>query len=174
MYKNIAQNVLIASPLFLLLTIFSISSCRQQAIVGYEIHKSAIGGKSMVTTAHPLATATGLRILRNGGNAVDAAIAVQFALAVVYPVAGNIGGGGFMLINTPDGDAVALDFRECAPLGARRDMYLDQEGNVMPEAPVLGHLAVGVPGVVDGMIKAHERFGILPWTDLLNDAIQYA
>jgi gamma-glutamyltranspeptidase/glutathione hydrolase len=161
-------------PVFILMLLVIFISCQQPPHFGYVPKKSATGNKAMVTTAHPLATATGLRILKAGGNAVDAAIAVQFALAVVYPIAGNIGGGGFMMIDTPHGAPCCLDFRECAPGAAHRDMYLDSVGNNLPEASVLGHLAVGVPGVVDGMVAAHKRFGSLPWSVLMVDAIDYA
>lgn len=136
--------------------------------------KSATGHSGMVVTAHPLATEVGLQVLRDGGNAVDAAIAVQFALAVVYPIAGNIGGGGFMLIRQPDGSAFALDYRERAPLAATRDMYLDSLGEVIPESSTLGHRSVGVPGSVDGMCMAHKRFGSIPLADLIMPSIALA
>jgi len=128
----------------------------------------------MVVTAHPLASQVGIDILRQGGSVVDAAVAVQFALAVVYPSAGNIGGGGFMVIRQQDGRVYALDFRETAPQRAHRDMYLDSLGNVIPGSSLYGHLAVGVPGTVDGMVKAHRRFGRLPWHRLLEPAIRLA
>ncbi|MEO0333933.1 MAG: gamma-glutamyltransferase, partial [Bacteroidota bacterium] len=116
----------------------------------------------MVVSAHPLASEVGAEILKQGGNAVDAAIAVQFALAVVYPAAGNIGGGGFMVIREAEGLTNTLDYREKAPLAATRDMYLDENDEVIKGASRLGHLASGVPGSVDGMVKAHERYGSLP------------
>ena len=109
------------------------------------------------------------RIMREGGNAVDAAIAVSFALAVVNPEAGNIGGGGFMVVRMADGTTAALDYREKAPLAATRDMFLDDEGNVTDKS-VVGHLAAGVPGSVMGMWEAHRRFGTLPWADLVEPA----
>ena len=113
----------------------------------------------------------GERILAAGGNAVDAAIAAGFALAVTYPEAGNIGGGGFMLIHM-DGKDSFLDYRETAPLAADRDMYLDENGDPVAEASTIGHLSVGVPGTVSGFLAAHERFGSLPWKDLLTPAIE--
>jgi gamma-glutamyltranspeptidase / glutathione hydrolase len=128
----------------------------------------------MVVSAHPLASEIGLSILKKGGNAVDAAIAVQFALAVVHPSAGNIGGGGFMVYRTGAGEAFTLDFREAAPGKASRDMYIGEHEIVVKDASTRGHLAAGVPGVVDGMIKAHERFGTLPWEELVNPAIEIA
>jgi len=127
-----------------------------------------------VVTAHPLATEVGLAILQKGGNAFDAAIAVQIALAVVYPRAGNIGGGGFMVYYTEDGEAGALDFREKAPLSAHKDMYLDEKGDVIEGASVFGHLSVAVPGVIDGMWRMHEKMGSLSWEELINPAIQLA
>lgn len=157
-------------PVWLLLW----GGCYRTAPEGYVIHKTAVADSAMVVSAHPLATATGLRILRAGGNAVDAAVAVQFTLAVVYPSAGNIGGGGFMLIAPPQGEPAALDFRERAPGAAFRDMYLDGAGAPIPDASVLGALAAGVPGTVAGMAEAHRRYGRLPWPELLKDAIRHA
>ncbi len=119
-----------------------------------------VGGvHGMVVTAHPLATKVGIDVLKRGGNAVDAAVAVGYAMAVVYPAAGNLGGGGFMTIQLADGRKTFLDFREKAPLAARPDMYLDKEGNVIKGASIKGHLAVGVPGTVAGLEYARERYG---------------
>ena len=128
----------------------------------------------MVASAHPDASRVGDAILQAGGNAVDAAIAVQFALAVVHPAAGNIGGGGFLVYRAKDGQSYTLDFREKAPLAGSKDMYLDANGNVIPGLSMTGHLASGVPGSVDGMVVAHQRFGSLPWTALLQPAIDLA
>jgi gamma-glutamyltranspeptidase/glutathione hydrolase len=133
-----------------------------------------LADSAMVVSAHPLASNIGLDIIRQGGNAVDAAVAVQFALTVVFPEAGNIGGGGFMILREADGELSALDYRECAPAKAFRDMYLDSAGNVIDELSTLGHLASGVPGSVDGMITAHQKFGKLPWKDLVQPAIDLA
>lgn len=133
-----------------------------------------IADSAMVVSAHPLASKVGIDILKQGGNAVDAAIAVQFALAVVYPAAGNIGGGGFMVYRTTNGEAYSLDFREKAPLKSTRTMYQDSAGNVIEGISRNGHLAWGVPGSVDGMVRAHERFGTLPWVKLLQPAIDLA
>lgn len=128
----------------------------------------------VVVTAHPEASTVGLQVLQEGGNAVDAAVAVQFALAVVYPNAGNIGGGGFMIYRGADGVFSALDFREAAPAAATRDMYLDEDGEPVTDLSLRGQLASGVPGAVDGMVKAHARFGKTPWADLLQPAIDLA
>jgi gamma-glutamyltranspeptidase / glutathione hydrolase len=131
------------------------------------------GQHAMVVSAHPLASAVGADILRRGGNAVDAAVAVGFALAVVQPIAGNIGGGGFMVIRLHDGSVRALDYREVAPVRATEHMYVDSAGNVS-EASLTGQLAVGVPGSVAGMFAAHRRFGRLPWAEVLAPAVALA
>jgi len=127
----------------------------------------------MVVTSHALASEVGVDILRRGGNAVDAAVAVAFALTVVHPVAGNIGGGGFMVIRTHDDTVRALDFRETAPSGATRSMYVDSAGNVLGSS-LTGHRSVGVPGTVAGMFEAHRRFGRLPWKELVAPAVGLA
>jgi gamma-glutamyltranspeptidase/glutathione hydrolase len=128
---------------------------------------------AMVATDAPLATDVGVQVLRDGGNAVDAAVATAFALAVVYPEAGNLGGGGFMVAHMASGATASLDFREKAPLAASRDMYLDADGE-LSERSVLGHLASGVPGAVMGLWEAHQRFGSKPWPDLIAPAIAMA
>ena len=130
--------------------------------------------KGVVVTAHPEASKVGLGILKKGGNAVDAAVAVQFALAVVYPNAGNIGGGGFMVYRDYKGNTNTLDFREKAPLNSFRDMYLDEAGNPIEEKSIYGHLASGVPGSVDGMVKAHLKYGKLKWQEVLQPALDLA
>ena len=131
------------------------------------------GEHAMVVTSHPLASDVGVDVLRRGGNAVDAAVAVAFALAVVHPVAGNIGGGGFMVIRQHDGGVHTLDFREAAPSGATRSMYVDSAGNVL-ESSLTGHRSVGVPGSVAGLYEAHRRFGHLTWKDLVGPAVGLA
>ncbi len=140
----------------------------------YVSKTGLITEKAMVVTAHPIASNVGKAILAKGGNAVDAAVAVQFSLAVVFPFAGNIGGGGFMVYRNKDGNATTLDFREMAPAKAHRDMYLDSAGNVIKDLSIRGHLAVGVPGSVDGMIEAHKKYGSLPWAELVQPAIDLA
>ena len=127
----------------------------------------------MVVSTDEYATQVGLDVLMAGGNAIDAGIAVQFALAVVNPEAGNIGGGGFMIVRTASGETAAVDYREKAPLAATRDMYLDADGNLTDKS-VVGHLAAGVPGTVSGMWAAHERFGTLAWADLVQPAVELA
>lgn len=128
----------------------------------------------MVVCAHPEASKVGVEILKKGGNAVDAAVAVQFALAVVYPNAGNIGGGGFMVLRMNNGEINSLDFREKAPMKSSHDMYLDKDGNVIPNLSTEGLLSAGVPGSVDGMMRAHARYGELLWKELLQPSIDLA
>ncbi len=129
---------------------------------------------AMVVSVHHDASDAGIKILREGGNAVDAAVATGFALAVVYPYAGNLGGGGFMMLRLANGDTHFLDFREEAPLRATANMYLDSQGNVIPDASVVGYLAVGVPGTVAGLVEAERRFGKLTLKKVMQPAIELA
>jgi gamma-glutamyltranspeptidase/glutathione hydrolase len=138
---------------------------------------------AMVTSSHYLASEVGDRVLRRGGNAVDAAVAVAFALAVTLPSAGNIGGGGFLVYHGAGGEVTCFDFRERAPLAATETMYLDEDGEIRDVAPEgepaqpvnhEGLLAVGVPGTVAGLWLAHERLGRLPWADLVRPAVKLA
>ena len=135
--------------------------------------RTAEAPAAMVTSGNPIASDVGRDVLRRGGNAVDAAVAVAFALAVVHPEAGNLGGGGFMLVRTATGEVSALDYRETAPAAATRDMYLDASGQ-RTDRSVTGHLASGVPGTVAGLAEAHGRFGRLPWRELVNPAVALA
>jgi gamma-glutamyltranspeptidase / glutathione hydrolase len=128
----------------------------------------------MVVSAQVDASQAGVEILKMGGNAIDAAVATGFALAVTYPVAGNVGGGGFMVIRMADGTTTSFDYRETAPAAAHRDMYLDEDGNAVAAWSRRGHLASGVPGAVAGMLKAHEAYGSLPLADVLEPAIRLA
>ncbi|MDD0987404.1 gamma-glutamyltransferase [Pseudomonas shahriarae] len=132
------------------------------------------GENGMVVTAQHLATHVGVDVLKAGGNAVDAAVAVGYALAVVYPAAGNLGGGGFMTVQLADGRKTFLDFREKAPLAATADMYLDKDGNVVPGLSAKGHLAVGVPGTVSGMELALSKYGTLKRAQVIAPAIKLA
>jgi gamma-glutamyltranspeptidase/glutathione hydrolase len=127
-----------------------------------------------VVSAHPLASQAGDTVMRQGGNAFDAAVAVHFALAVVYPSAGNLGGGGFALTRTHAGSVAALDFRETCPLGVDSSTYLDAEGRIVEGRSLDGHLASGVPGSVAGMVALHDSLGCLPWSRLLAPAIRLA
>ncbi|QGW81590.1 gamma-glutamyltransferase [Variovorax paradoxus] len=128
----------------------------------------------MVVSAQHLATKVGVDVLKRGGNAVDAAVAVGYALAVVYPAAGNLGGGGFMTVQLADGRKTFLDFREKAPLAATPNMYLDKDGNVIKGLSTNGHLAVSVPGTVSGMEYAREKYGTMKRADLIAPSIQLA
>jgi gamma-glutamyltranspeptidase/glutathione hydrolase len=139
-----------------------------------EADRGLVTNKAMVVSAHPLASEVGKQIMEQGGNAVDAAVAVQFSLAVVFPTAGNIGGGGFAVYRSKAGEIATLDFREKAPAQAHRDMYLDPAGEVIDGLSVNGHLAAGVPGSVDGMVELHKKFGSLPWEQLVQPAIDLA
>ena len=133
---------------------------------------SDISSDGVVVTQHYLATEIGENILAQGGNAYDAAIAVGFALAVVLPRAGNIGGGGFMVIYDEDSnDTYAIDYREKAPAASFRDMYLDENGEFDILKSTFGYNAIGVPGTVHGFWSVHQRFGSLPWADLIHPAI---
>ena len=129
---------------------------------------------AMVVSAHQLASEAGVEVMKKGGNAVDAAVAVGFALAVVHPQAGNIGGGGFMLIRMASGEEHFVDYREKAPAAATRDMYVDAKGNIIPNLSLVGYKAVAVPGSVAGMYYAQKKWGKLPWRVLLQPAIRYA
>lgn len=154
---------------FLLFLLLGSCSVNQQ-----NSSKEKVYNKAAVVTAHPIASDVGVEILKKGGNAVDAAIAVKFALAVVYPNAGNLGGGGFMVYRSKDAEVASLDFREKAPENASRDMYLDKNGDPITDLSLYGQLAAGVPGSVAGMEEAHKRYGSLKWNELLKPAIQLA
>jgi len=132
------------------------------------------GRHGMVVSVDEHATRIGLQILQNGGNAVDASIAVAFALSVSYPLAAPVGGGGFMLYRSEEGRHLALDFRERAPVKLRAELFLGDDGQPVAERSLLGGLAVGVPGSVAGLAAAHERWGSLPWAELLQPAIRLA
>ena len=133
----------------------------------------ATGRQGAVASAEANASDVGLAVLKRGGNAVDAAVAVAFALGVTHPTAGNIGGGGFMVIRLPDGTSTAIDYREVAPRAATRDMYLDAGGKPTPDSR-LGPRAAGIPGVVRGLEYAHRKYGRLPWRGLVQPAIALA
>jgi gamma-glutamyltranspeptidase/glutathione hydrolase len=129
---------------------------------------------AMVVSIHSLATDAGVRILKEGGNAIDAAVATGFALAVVHPAAGNLGGGGFMLVHLHDGKSTFIDYRERAPQAATAGMYLDAQGNVIPDASITGYKAIGVPGSVAGMVYAEKKYGALTLAKVMAPAIQLA
>lgn len=157
---------------FSLLTPLS-SRGQAQNAYQYNIEKSLVASNGAVVSAHPLASQAGLSILQKGGNAIDAAIATQLALAVVYPNAGNIGGGGFMVAQLKNGKTVALDYREKAPAKAHRDMYIEPDGKANTDKSQQGHLSCGVPGTVAGLFAAH-RYALLPFRVLIAPAIELA
>jgi gamma-glutamyltranspeptidase / glutathione hydrolase len=159
--------------IFILLLAVSIVTCKPSEQKLKQVN-GLMTDSAMVVSAHPLASQIGADILKKGGNAVDASIAVQFALAVVFPAAGNVAGGGFMLYRKADGKYDALDYREKAPTAATTNMFLDSAGNVIPNLSINGHLASGVPGSVDGMVEAHRKYGTIPWKDLVQPAIDLA
>lgn len=168
-------NPVIISFLFLVLSCNTVSQ-KQQPLKNtepYTIQKKATGENGAVASAHPLASQAGLIMLKKGGNAIDAAIATQLALAVVYPGAGNIGGGGFMVVRFKDGKSIALDYREKAPQKANRDMYLDSAKNPVMSLSQNGHLASGVPGTVAGLFASH-KYALLPFATLIQPAIDLA
>ena len=161
--------------LFLFLTI--LAGCTGKSfkhdsfsIVDHEITADS----GMVVSAHPQSSAIGIKIMQKGGNAIDAAVATEFALAVCYPEAGNIGGGGFMVIRTSDGKSDVIDYRERAPLHASRNMFLDKTGNVSEGLSTGTQLASGVPGTVDGLITAHGRYGKLSFKEVIQPSIDLA
>ncbi|MEX5596214.1 gamma-glutamyltransferase [Pseudomonas orientalis] len=149
----------------LVLTVSGVQAASQAPVAGEN---------GMVVTAQHLATQVGVDVLKAGGNAVDAAVAVGYALAVVYPAAGNLGGGGFMTVQLADGRKTFLDFREKAPLAATANMYLDKNGNVIEGLSAKGHLAVGVPGTVSGMELALNKYGTLKRAQVIAPAIKLA
>ena len=157
-----------------LLACLLLTTCRQTPRLDYAAEKTATFASAALAGPHPLATEVGLEVLKNGGSAIDAAVAVQFAMAVVYPRAGNIGGGGFLVYRNADGAVEALDYRERAPAAASRDMYLDANGDVMPGVSTRGHKAVGVPGTVAGIAEMHRKHGTKPWGELVGYAIDLA
>lgn len=164
------------SVFFICGIVWSCTTTDQPIVDGYsyEIVKKIEVDEAAVVSAHPLASEVGKLILQKGGNAVDAAIAVQYALAVVYPNAGNLGGGGFMVIQQASGERTTFDFRERAPGRSTRDMYLDSTGTAIASKSRDGHLAVGVPGTVAGIFQAHAKYGRLDMQTLIQPAIDLA
>ncbi len=165
----------------LVLLVTLLSACVNTQVTQDEVlrfqstHHPVYGITGMVSAQERVAAEVGARILAEGGNAVDAAVAVGFSLAVTLPQAGNIGGGGFMLSYDADsGDTTVIDYREMAPPAATRDMFLDENGNADSEASRYSHKAAGVPGTVAGLFLAHQRFGRLPWQQLVEPAVKLA
>jgi len=170
------MRVLLVAVCAALISIQAAAQLTDAPIIRYKdrIHPQ-LGAAGMVAAQNHLSSEIGAEVLEAGGNAVDAAVAVGFSLAVTLPRAGNLGGGGFMVIHdTASGTDIAIDYREMAPIGATRDMYLDQNGDVDRTRAMFSHLSAGVPGTVAGLYKAHQEFGRLPWKRVLQPAIQQA
>lgn len=158
---------------FIFSVLFLLAGC-QSVEQSKEIKRGLVSQNAMVVAAHPVAAQIGKNILQKGGNAFDAMAATELALAVVYPRAGNIGGGGFMVYRLANGETGSLDYREKAPLAAHRDMYIDENGEVIPGKSSEGIFSVGVPGTVAGIAAAHQKFGKLPWAEVVQPAIEVA
>jgi len=154
----------------ILTTIFLIGTISADATSRHPVR----GNNGVVSSSSKIAAEVGVEIMKMGGNAVDAAVATAFAMAVTWPTAGNIGGGGFLIYHGADGEATAFDFREKAPLASTKTMYLDEDGNVRDNSNHASILAIGVPGTVAGLELAHQRFGSLEWAALLQPAIDLA
>ncbi len=152
----------------LVLIAISMTQCREKSVKATGL----VAEKAMVVSARQESSAIGVEILKKGGNAFDAMVGTELALAVAYPFAGNLGGGGFMVYRKSNGDIGALDYREKAPMSAHKDMYLDSLGNVIPGKSTIGATAVGVPGTIAGIFKVHEEFGSLPIKDIIDPVIK--
>jgi len=159
----------------IILIFFSILflQCRTEAIQTKKVY-GFIADSAMVVSAREEASLIGIRIMKQGGNAFDAMIATDLALVVSYPFAGNIGGGGFMVYRLNDGSIGSLDYREKAPLAATRNMYLDEQGNVIKDKSTLGAMAIGIPGTIAGLFEVHKKFGSIPFEKLIQPAIELA
>ena len=171
MNKVIIRSQLIYAALSCFLILFT--QCKDIEVKDVK-NRGRLADSAMVVSARQEASAIGASILKKGGNAFDAMVATDLALTVTYPVAGNIGGGGFMVFRDHNGKTGSIDFREKAPLKAYRDMYLDEKGEIIPNKSRLGALAIGVPGTIAGLFKVHEKYGSLPFADLINPAIELA
>ncbi|MFJ1261830.1 gamma-glutamyltransferase [Capnocytophaga canis] len=159
---------------FLLSLLLLFLQCNSPQITEKEKVYGLLAKNTMVVSAKEEASKIGVAIIQKGGNAFDAMIAVELALAVAYPNAGNIGGGGFMVYRLADGKTGALDYREKAPAGATKDMYLDSKGEVIEHKSTLGALAIGIPGTIDGLFEVHQKLGSLPFAELVQPAIDLA
>ncbi|WP_372757671.1 gamma-glutamyltransferase [Mariniflexile sp.] len=153
-----------------------LTSCKSPETTSIKTNQTRglIANKAMVVSARIEASQIGVEILKKGGNAFDAMVATELALAVVYPFAGNLGGGGFMVYRMENGDIGSIDYREKAPLAATKNMYLDKDGNTIPGKSTLGAMSIGIPGTIAGIFEVHEKFGLLPMEDLLNPVIALA
>ena len=159
-----------------IVVLFLTIQCKENSTKNTEKNKQVglIADSAMVVSAREEASIIGVAILKKGGNAFDAMIATELGLAVAYPFAGNIGGGGFMVYRTNKGETGALDYREKAPLAASKNMYLNEKNEVIEGKSTLGAMAIGIPGTIDGLFKVHQKFGSLPFADLIQPAIDLA
>ncbi len=169
-YQRVRQIQLRSFFAALLTSVFLLGAFADAATSRHPVR----GMNGVVASSSRIASEVGVQIMQQGGNAVDAAVATAFAMAVTWPTAGNIGGGGFLVYHGADGEATAFDFREKAPLASTKTMYLNEDGSVRDNSNHDGILAVGVPGTVAGLELAHQRLGSLPWEDLLQPAIDLA
>ncbi len=158
---------------FLFFLLLILTNCKKSDIVVEPI-KGLIADNAMVVSARTEASSIGISILKKGGNAFDAMIATDLALVVAYPFSGNIGGGGFTVFRTANGISGTLDYREKAPLAAHRDMYLDENGEIIPDKSTLGAMAIGVPGTIAGLFELHQKYGSKPFSELIQPAIDLA
>lgn len=169
---SVKQRGLVA--IFCVIAMFGSLLLPTAAVVQAASARPMQSAAGMVVSTHVIADEIGTKVLSSGGNAIDAAVAVGYALAVVHPAAGNLGGGGFAVIHTAAGESATLDFREVAPRAATRDMYLDEKGEVIPKLSTEGYLAAGVPGTVAGLSELLSRYGTKPLKELIEPAIYYA
>ena len=167
-------HILLYISFLLLLVLTAAAQTTPDVGIDYKSEQPVRTRHAMVVTVHHDATDAGVEILKQGGNAVDAAVAVGFALAVVHPEAGNIGGGGFMLVRFKNGKSHFMDYREEAPGAATMNMYLDAQGNVIPDASTVGYRSIGVPGSVAGMVRAEKLWGKLTLAQVMQPAIRLA
>ncbi|BAY24678.1 gamma-glutamyltransferase [Calothrix sp. NIES-2100] len=175
MLSSKSRNEVLTTNKRMAIAVFSLSVLLHSQVVLAAFTIPLRSKKGMVVSAHPLASEAGISMLRKGGNAVDAAVATTLAISVVEPFSAGIGGGGFLLMySQKTGEMKALDFRERAPLKATRNMYLDAQGKVRPNASVNGYLAVATPGTIAGMYEVHRRYGKLPWREVVKPAIALA
>ena len=174
--KNYHNKIYLMKNIFYILTfVILLFSCKNTKDTKSKTPlRGLITENAMVVSAREEASKIGSDILKKGGNAFDAMVATELALAVTYPCSGNIGGGGFMVYRKANGDIGGIDYREKAPKAATKDMYLDSSGNVIPNKSTLGSMAVGVPGTIAGVFAVHEKFGSLPIADILNPVIALA
>lgn len=173
-FHPLNRLVIVLASCFALLVSFPARAQQPSGAIPYLDEQPVRARHGMVVSVHHLASDAGVAILRQGGNAVDAAVATGFALAVVHPIAGNLGGGGFMLLRTHDGKTTFIDYREEAPLAATQNMYLDAQGNVIPDASILGYRSIATPGSVAGMAYAEKKYGRLDLKKVMAPAIALA